>query len=667
MSMTNSLEKTSKKKSFSLSTKLYVAFVLCLLVPCLIIGSIVYIEGTKTTSRMFAGSAQQTVEMLDVSVNDLIQSHDVAAAQFAKQYSQLAMDESGHQKILSDMNSYIATNADVASYVGLDTGTYIGENEISTNPADYDPRTRPWYKLAMEKKGKTVITEPYPNSDNPNEMDVTIARAFDNGKGVIAFDLSVTKINKIFQTAKLGRGGYAFIIDAKHNVIYYPNVKPGKPLKNVLAVDQFLNKNKGQFDYQNQNTNKEAIYKQNQVTGWRIVGTWAPSQNNSELINMLGIVGFVALLTLAVGIFVIRLLVRAIIKPVNSLLTASERITVGDLSTTITANSKDEIGLLASSFETMRQSLRNLITQIGSASTNINNASIDLADNVNELTITNQQTAVSTQAMEESVKVHSKYEDDTTGTMQEMGLGIKRIAESAMYVAESSGIVSNEANKGVDQLKQITGQMHHIANAVDQSTNVVLELEEQSKQIDQIVSLITDIATQTHLLALNAAIEAARAGEHGRGFAVVAGEVKKLAEQSADSAKQIGALIETIQSKTANAVSIASTGSKEVAKGNKIVEETAKSFSNILQMIQQVTGEMQEVSAGAEEASASSEEVIHAMENMRKATENVTTASSEIHKAVIAASSATNAVSTSVHDLQQLAVNLQRMVKQYNI
>jgi methyl-accepting chemotaxis protein len=103
--------------------------------------------------------------------------------------------------------------------------------------------------------------------------------------------------------------------------------------------------------------------------------------------------------------------------------------------------------------------------------------------------------------------------------------------------------------------KDLLLKMDNIKSAVGESSNVIMELDDKSKQIEEIVSLITSIADQTNLLALNAAIEAARAGEHGRGFAVVADEVRKLTEDSGNAAKEIAKLINYIQTGTQNAVS----------------------------------------------------------------------------------------------------------------
>ena len=134
-------------------------------------------------------------------------------------------------------------------------------------------------------------------------------------------------------------------------------------------------------------------------------------------------------------------------------------------------------------------------------------------------------------------------------------------------------------------MEATVAQMNTIADTVISSSNVVAKLGERSKEIGNIVEVISGISGQTNLLALNAAIEAARAGEHGHGFAVVAEEVRKLAEESQQASKQIGDLIRAIQEETEQAVAAMQTGRSEAEKGRENVTATGKGFSEIRAMI----------------------------------------------------------------------------------
>ena len=139
--------------------------------------------------------------------------------------------------------------------------------------------------------------------------------------------------------------------------------------------------------------------------------------------------------------------------------------------------------------------------------------------------------------------------------MSDMSRSVQEVACHSQQAAGNT-VESNRLTKSLgDMSKDLLLKMDNIKSAVGESSNVIMELDDKSKQIEEIVSLITSIADQTNLLALNAAIEAARAGEHGRGFAVVADEVRKLTEDSGNAAKEIAKLINYIQTGTQNAVS----------------------------------------------------------------------------------------------------------------
>ncbi len=160
--------------------------------------------------------------------------------------------------------------------------------------------------------------------------------------------------------------------------------------------------------------------------------------------------------------------------------------------------------------------------------------------------------------------------------------------------------------------------MNAISNAVNQSAASVKMLGAHSGKIEEIVGIITGIASQTNLLALNAAIEAARAGEAGSGFAVVADEVRKLAEQSEASAREISTLISHIQNDTNESVNVMIHAVEEVDNGLLMINDSEKSFGQILTSIHQVSGQIQELSATIEEMAAGMEEVTSSVQDMEK-------------------------------------------------
>ena len=188
------------------------------------------------------------------------------------------------------------------------------------------------------------------------------------------------------------------------------------------------------------------------------------------------------------------------------------------------------------------------------------------------------------------------------------------MAENAQIVTTSAMTATSKAEEGEAQVEKAINQISIVSDTVNSTAHIIEGLGVKSQEIGQMVDLITNIADQTNLLALNAAIEAARAGEQGRGFAVVAEEVRKLAEESGEAAKQIAGLVKEVQHEANSAVVAMQNGTREVAMGTQVVGDAGKSFEHIIVAINAVNQQIQEVSAASQEMAAGAETAMHAIE-----------------------------------------------------
>ena len=380
----------------------------------------------------------------------------------------------------------------------------------------------------------------------------------------------------------------------------------------------------------------------------------------TKIISVMVIAGSIAIVC---SVF----LTRTIIRPILSINSQLKQIAEGegDLTTELSVNSKDEIGDLANSFNKMLSSLRKMMQQINITSKQVAYSSEELTASAEQTTEATDQIAASIHEIAIGAKAQVNAADESSKTMQQITMDIQRVAESTSSISQAALETNEEANSGNKSLQKVILQMNTIHLSVDKSASVVNQLGEQSEEIGKILGVITGIADQTNLLALNAAIEAARAGEHGKGFAVVAEEVKKLAEQSKESADQIASLITQIQDVTAYAINIMEQGTSEVNTGMQIVQETEVAFNKILQSIELVASQIQEVSAVSEEMSASVEKVYASTEELSDIaqisssnTENVA-ASSEEQLALM------EEISASASSMSQMAEDLQLLINKF--
>jgi len=234
-------------------------------------------------------------------------------------------------------------------------------------------------------------------------------------------------------------------------------------------------------------------------------------------------------------------------------------------------------------------------------------------------------------------------------------------------VAEAAVSSNQETKKGNAVVVQTVVKMNDIHDKVESSANVVNTLGERSKEIGQIVSIITEISNQTNLLALNAAIEAARAGEHGRGFAVVADEVRKLAEQSGKAAEKIRSLIIEIQTETQKAVIAMNEGSIAVAEGIEQVRQTGESFQSITKMIEDMSAQSQEVSAVVKQVNANTQRMVEMAETITFISEQSASNTQSMAAASEEQLASMEEISSSSTSLARMAEDLQVIVNKFKV
>ena len=325
----------------------------------------------------------------------------------------------------------------------------------------------------------------------------------------------------------------------------------------------------------------------------------------------------VTILVLVVAIVCGYFLLHTIRGSVSRMLDSLQKIAAGDLSLKFAADSADEFGQMAEACNKMLHNVRSMTKKIQETADSVSNSS-------GALTSTSEQSAQATQNVAESITevagAAQAQLDSVAEAKHQVHAFTRGLADAAQTIEQVAADIehtSQRAEEGNKLVLSTVDQMNAIADTVISSSNVVAKLGERSKEIGDIVEVISNISGQTNLLALNAAIEAARAGEHGRGFAVVAEEVRKLAEESQNASQRIEDLIRAIQQETEQAVQAMETGREEAEKGRENVTATGKSFSEIRAMIQRV----QENSAAIEKN----------MENLSQRAEKIDDATGRIH------------------------------------
>ncbi|MCM0761599.1 MULTISPECIES: methyl-accepting chemotaxis protein [Sporomusa] len=370
-----------------------------------------------------------------------------------------------------------------------------------------------------------------------------------------------------------------------------------------------------------------------------------------------------ALFGVGIGIFA----ARSISRPVNQLAAVAQQVASGDLTQQVKVASQDEIGQLASAFNTMVMELKTLIKHINANVEQVAASSEELTASSEQSAQAANQIAVSITEVAAGANEQMTATDETSAVIQQMTAGVQQMAASANQVAAQSSQAADKAKNGGEAVDKAVSQMARIEDTVNTSAAVVAKLGERSKEIGQIVDTISGIAGQTNLLALNAAIEAARAGEQGRGFAVVAEEVRKLAEQSQEAAKKIAALIGEIQGDTAKAVVAMNDGTREVKTGAEVVNTAGGAFSEIADLVLQVSAQVRDISAAIQQTAAGSQHIVGAVKKIDELSRKSAGEAQGVSAAAEEQLASMEEIATSSEALAKLAQELQTAVVKFRV
>ncbi|MEE9594083.1 MAG: methyl-accepting chemotaxis protein [Candidatus Hydrothermarchaeales archaeon] len=406
---------------------------------------------------------------------------------------------------------------------------------------------------------------------------------------------------------------------------------------------------------------------------------FAPAADLKSKVQMIGLLAALIVAGLSFAI------AMSIIKPVNKIAAeAKELAKTGNLSIRATVSGKDEIGQMATSLNDMLDNVAKPVQELGAIAEviadgdltrkidiqskgDISNLVVSFQTMVNGLKDVLSQVSDSANYMAASSQEMSSAAEEVNATAEEVAAAVAQISQGTQDQASKVEIVSANANasaKSAGKAKETaeTGgksadgamqKMDLMNSSVAKTAADISGLGERSKEIGQIVDVITSIAEQTNLLALNAAIEAARAGEHGKGFAVVADEVRKLAEESKNAADRIANLINEIQGETDKSVQSMEGVTTEVKEGSEVVTQAGEALKEIVGMVDKLADDMDDSVKAIDEIAAVVNETASSSEEVSASTEELTASMEE--------------VSSSAQQLADLATNLQTLVGQFKL
>ena len=400
------------------------------------------------------------------------------------------------------------------------------------------------------------------------------------------------------------------------------------------------------------------------------------SENRAKTISLV-VIFVMIVFSVICGVF----MTVSITRPVNSLMELFKKAEKGDMTVRSGLDQRDEIGVVARTADQFFIKLRGIIKDLHVHSDTLAGASEELSAVSRQLALAseetvNQATTVASITEEMSVNINTM-----AGAMEEASVNVGEVASAAEQMSVNVDTIAasvEEMSASIAQISSNAGEAHAVAvdatTKADEATTVMGKLGAAAKEIGHVTNVIKKIADKTNLLALNATIEAASAGEAGKGFAVVAGEIKELANQSAQSADDIAQRIESIQQGTGSAVDVITAVSKIIQKINHSVDVITNNVSEQSRAANEISSNVAQASTGAKRVASSIGEVACGANDVSRnageaAKGAVHVASSVSSMSAVARESAQGAgqVNQSSGDLSRIATDLKGIVSQFKV
>ncbi|CAI7725462.1 Methyl-accepting chemotaxis protein McpB [Bacillus altitudinis] len=654
-------------KKPSISKRLIISFTLVLVLPIITLSTISYQIAKEELDHEIMYGANARVNELNDMIEQKLLNKENAVKLFTETSSAADFKKKNQDELYEHFEIYSKINEDdvVGFYAASKNRDFIQFPKVDM-PKGYDPTTRDWYKAAMQdEKGEPVVTNPY-ISATTNGMVVTIAQRLKDGSGAIGIDIDVQDIVDKIKDIKIGREGYPIIANKNKQIVAHPEEKSGSAVTENISSILYSSK-EGTSTYENKGEQKRLVFVTNDLTGWKIAGTMFVSETEEAAQPVWNSAIILLISSFILGGLAIFFIVRSITIGLRRLVDFSEKVSEGDLTETLETKSKDEIGDLTRSFSKMSESLREVIRAVQQSVDNVASASEELTASASQTSQATEHITMSIEQFSNGNEAQNEKVESSTNQLVAMNEGLQGMSQTSSEVTAVSIQSTEAAGQGGRIVESTANQMKHIDTSVQEAEQVMKELEYKSKDITSILNVINGIADQTNLLALNAAIEAARAGESGRGFSVVAEEVRKLAVQSADSAKEIEKLIQEIVLEISKSQEMFKAVNREVNAGLGMTEEAKESFQNIYEAAEGMSKKLTQLNDTAVDLSSGSKLVSQAMQEMRQVSRESAANIQDIAASAEEQLASMEEISSSSVTLANMAEELKELTSQFKI
>lgn len=662
-----------------IKTKLLINFGSIIVAICIGLGLVASTSATKAlkknTDETLPQMAKQAANVIDGRINAQLSALQVMADKTELKDSAVSWDVK---------KNILVEECSRAGHISMGIADLNG-NVIYTNDKTSNVKDMEYYQKAL--KGDITASDPMVDKDTNAFLIHYAVPIYDNNKsiaGVLIANRNGMELSRIINDITYGRSGKALILNKEGTTIAHTNTALVMSCDNVIknsekdtGLKQLATINKrmingeiGSGEYTYKGETKFIGYAPIGRTGWSI-GIAAPkSEVFSGLSSLLKSITIFSAIFLLGGVIVIIIVSKFLTYGINELKKNVDAISNGNFTGQFKGKylkSHDEIGSITRAVEDMQNKIKAMINFI-------KESALSIEEQTQNLTFVSEQMASSADNVSSAIQdvakgTGSQAEDlvDISGVVDAFGNEISESVDAFNEITALSNKIQSTANISNNDMQNLIQSITKISDTFKEFSDKINALGDKILKIDEITLLINNIAEQTNLLALNAAIEAARAGEAGRGFAVVAEEIRKLAEQSKNSAEDIGSLVAMISGESGDIVNSSNEMGSELKNSVEVINTSVASFKNIITSIDDIIPKIQTVNDSAQNINKEKEEILSKIESASSIAEETSASSEEIAASSEEMSASTQEVSKAAQVLNKKTKEMKESVDKFKI
>ncbi len=636
----------------SIKVKLVVAFVIPV-VLIIILGVVSYSTASNAIMKSFTEASESTIQKTGDYFDLLFNNVEATANDFANNMTVQAYFSGGlANDPVNEAQTYTELNKNLTSTVmgnqsisnAFVVGSYGKSIYTSSNNSEL---TDVYNNIKASSEGKTIDSKKqvwitkreYVDTINKRPYAVCYARELtvNNVKkiGYIFFDINYDYVKSTMEAVDMGDNSIIAIVAPDGGEIITSNTQVFEEGKKYISEESFyteaLESSETNGNRYVKFNNKRHLFIYSKTSdGFMVCALIPRSEILAQANTIMYVSVFMVVLAFVVAIAIGGYLAYNISTSINHIMNKLELAASGDLTITINDKGRDEFSVLGRSTNGMIRNVKGLIEKTKNVSGRVDASVGIVTDSAKELLKATKEITHAIEEIERGVVQQAEDSEDCLRQMDNLSDKINVVSENSDKIAKIADETTEIVDSGINSIAELKENAESTVEITHDVIEEILKLKESSKAIGNIVGAINEISEQTNLLSLNASIEAARAGEAGRGFAVVADEIRKLAEQSMDSANEIRNIVDDINHKTNDTVNIARKAEDVVEVQGKSLENAEKVFGDIQLQFNNLVNNLEQITSGIEIITDAKAQTIDAIQNISAVSQQTAAASEEV-------------------------------------